>query len=165
MNDHLSKPVLEAALWRVLLRWLVPGPAPAPQHPLAQAPLAECTAEAIDPAPLQELRTLFSAARLEALVGAFVQDCQQRVRSMEAAAALCPPDWATLQRQAHSLGGTAGSFGLHQVGTRAQALERAAGAHDAAAAVQLVQRIAQDAAHGLAQLQALCSAAADTPAA
>lgn len=144
MNDHLSKPVLEAALWRVLLRWLVPS-ASADTNDLYR----------IDPAPLQELRPLFSSERLDALVGAFVRDCTERVQQLSTAANASPPDWAALQRQAHSLGGTAGSFGLHQVGHWAQALSRAASAQDAAATSQLLAHIAQGVEQGLAQLQQL----------
>ena len=142
MNDHLSKPVLEAALWRVLLRWLVPS--------------AECYR--IDPAPLQELRPLFSAERLADLVNNFARDCTERVATMSAAASASPPDWQVLQRQAHNLAGTAGSFGLHQVGEWAHTLSSAASAQDRAAAAPLLAQIAQGVAQGLAQLQALRSA-------
>lgn len=143
MNDHLSKPVLEAALWRVLLRWLVPSAS------------ADSDLYRIDPAPLQELRPLFSSERLGTLVSAFVRDCTERVQQLSAAANASPPDWAALQRQAHNLGGTAGSFGLHQVGEWAQALSRAASAQDTVATSQLLERIAQGTERGLAQLQAL----------
>ena len=143
MNDHLSKPVLEAALWRVLLRWLVPSAS------------ADSDLYRIDPAPLQELRPLFSSERLGTLVSAFVRDCTERVQQLSAAANASPPDWAALQRQAHNLGGTAGSFGLHQVGEWAQALSRAASAQDAPATSQLMAQITQGVEQGLAQLQEL----------
>lgn len=144
MNDHLSKPVLEAALWRVLLRWLVPS-ATADSHDLYR----------IDPAPLQELRPLFSAERLEALLATFVRDCTERLVHLRAAASASPPDWRVLQRQAHNLGGTAGSFGLHQVGEWAQALSSAASAQDAPATSQLMVHITQGIEQGLAQLREL----------
>ena len=109
----------------------------------------------IDPAPLQELRPLFSAERLDALVAAFVRDCTERLAHMRAAASASPPDWRELQRQAHNLGGTAGSFGLHQVGEWAQALSSAASAQDAPATSQLMAQITQGVKQGLAQLQEL----------
>ena len=143
MNDHLTKPVLEAALWPVLLRWLTPATASASDI------------YRIDPVPLEELRPLFSPQRLEVLVTDFVHDCSKRLQHMAAAAAPNPPDWPTLQSQAHNLGGTAGSFGLHQVGEWAQALSRAASAQDTVATSQLLERIAQGTERGLAQLQAL----------
>lgn len=145
MSDHLSKPVLEAALWRVLLRWLVPSASAADSAALYR----------IDPTPLQELRPLFSSKRLDALVSAFARDCTERVQQLSAAANASPPDWAALQRQAHNLGGTAGSFGLHQVGQWAQALSSAASAQDTAATSQLLGCITQGTERGLAQLQAL----------
>lgn len=155
MNDHLSKPVLEAALWRVLLRWLVPSASAADSATDANAHENTNDLYRIDPAPLQELRPLFSSERLDALVGAFVRDCTERVQQLSAAASASPPNWAALQRQAHSLGGTAGSFGLHQVGEWAQALSSAASAQDAAATSQLMAHITQGIEQGLAQLQEL----------
>ena len=173
MNDHLSKPVLEAALWRVLLRWLSPaadGPisaaADSASEPSTASPALDLTAAAtdvaiyrIDPTPLHELRPLFSHARLDSLVSTFVRDCAARVAHMASAAAATPPDWVTLQRHAHSLGGTAGSFGLHQVGQWASALSSAAKAQDAASTAQLMQHITQGTEHGLAELLALHEAA------
>ena len=113
----------------------------------------------IDPTPLHELRPLFSHARLDSLVSTFVRDCAARVAHMASAAAATPPDWVTLQRHAHSLGGTAGSFGLHQVGQWASALSSAAKAQDAASTAQLMQHITQGTEHGLAELLALHEAA------
>ena len=157
MSDHLSKPVLEAALWRVLLLWLTPTTpaAAAPQAPIPPTAPTDSDTYRIDPAPLQELRPLFSPERLDALVSTFVHDCAQRVQDMATAAALTPPDWSTLQRQAHNLSGTAGSFGLHQVGEWAQALSSAAQAQDAHTTAQLLAQITPGTASGLAQLQAL----------
>ena len=150
MNDHLSKPVLEAVLWRVLLRWLVSTAAAENGDTNHNSDLYR-----IDPAPLQELRPLFSAERLDALVAAFVRDCTERLAHMRAAASASPPDWRELQRQAHNLGGTAGSFGLHQVGEWAQALSSAASAQDTPATSQLMAQITQGVKQGLAQLQEL----------
>lgn len=164
MNDHLSKPVLEAALWRVLLHWLTPvAPAgfnisTAPTDADTSAHHLNDTADdiyRIDPVPLYELRPLFSPARLDALVSTFVRDCAARVEHMASAAAATPPDWVALQRQAHSLGGTVGSFGLHQVGIWASALSHAAKAQDTDATAQLLAHITQGTEHGLAQLLAL----------
>ena len=149
MNDHLSKPVLEAALWRVLLRWLAPS---------AKKASDDNDLYRIDPTALQELRPLFSTERLAALVDAFVRDCTERLQQLHAAASAHPPDWAMLRRQAHHLGGTAGSFGLHQVGHWAQSLSHVANAQDAEAMSPLLAHITQGVEQGLAQLQALCSA-------
>lgn len=166
MSDHLSKPVLEAAMWQVLLRWLAPAtpsttapnsastPNPAPCLEPNDATDAEA-AYRIDPAPLHELRPLFSPERLNALVSAFVRDCTARVEQMASAAAHTPPDWMSLQRHAHSLGGTAGSFGLHQVGLWASALSQAAKTQDAVTTAQLLAHITQGTERGLAELRAL----------
>lgn len=148
MNDHLSKPVLEAALWHTLLRWLQPALA------ANTLPSAPDTPTAIDPVPLQELRQMFAPERLRTLVALFVRDCEDRVpRIQEAAAA---PDWSTLQRETHNLSGSAGSFGLHQLGTLAHALNAAACQHNLRAMPALVAGIQQAALHGLPQLRALC---------
>lgn len=190
MNDHLSKPVLERALWQVLLRWLAPGAAdaPDPTDPTDPTEATDTTATEttpaaipvelaaadttdtaditdvdddlyhIDPTPLRELRALLSRESLDILVSTFVRDCTARVEHMGRAAAAAPPDWATLAQQAHNLGGSAGSFGLHQVGEWARALDQAIQAQDTPRIAPLMAHIQQGTKRGLAQLQALHAA-------
>ena len=148
MDDHLSKPVLEAALWHTLLRWLQPALAG------STLPSALGTSTAIDPVPLQELRQVFTPERLRTLVALFLHDCEDRVARIQEADAAA--DWSALQRETHNLSGSAGSFGLHQLGTLAQALNAAAGQQNLRAMPTLVAGIRQAALQGLPQLRALC---------
>lgn len=148
MDDHLSKPVLEAALWHTLLRWLQPALA------VSSVPSSLDTFTTIDPVPLQELRQMFTPERLRTLVALFLHDCEDRVSRIQEAAAA--PDWSALRRETHNLSGSAGSFGLHQLGTLAHALNAAACQQDLRATPALVAGIQQAARHGLPQLRALC---------
>ncbi|MDA8444387.1 hybrid sensor histidine kinase/response regulator [Paracidovorax valerianellae] len=158
MNDHLTKPVLEERLWAILSRWLAPqepatvaaDPAAAPVRVAAPMPepFAEDVSEPSGPAPvfdaeaLEELRALFSAARFDALVVRFVQDCQQRMQRI--ADARQAKAWERLRQEAHELGGTVGSFGLDRLSELTRALEVAAKAGDEAE-VEVLVRSAREA--------------------
>jgi len=126
MNDHLTKPVLESALWATLSRWLVPGAAPtAPRFipaaiPVHAAPGARAD---FDPSFVQDMRHSLPPARLQGLLQQFAQDCLARLQRLDQAAAA--NDGKRLRKEAHDLGGTVGSFGLQRLGELAQTLETA----------------------------------------
>ena len=101
---------------------------------------------------LQDLQESITTARLLPLIAQFVQDCERRVaRITEAAQAR---QWEALRRQAHDLGGTAGSFGLSTLGELTRPLEAAAKAQDAAATDRCIAELQQLAQQGLEQLRA-----------
>ena len=166
MNDHIAKPLLEAPLWQTLSRWLArsasalparhavgtvpPPPASEPSPTSAEAAAAQTPV--FDVALLQDLQESITTARLLPLIAQFVQDCERRVaRITEAAQAR---QWEALRRQAHDLGGTAGSFGLSTLGELTRPLEAAAKAEDAAATDRCIAELQQLAQQGLEQLRA-----------
>lgn len=165
MNDHIAKPLLEAPLWHTLSRWLVPSPSAVPAArtpeaaPLAdvpQAPARAASAEAPPPAfdagLLRDLQESIPPARLLPLIAQFVQDCERRIeRITEAARAR---QWDALRKEAHDLGGTAGSFGLFTLGELTRPLETAAKDQDADAADRCVAELQQLAQQGLVELSA-----------
>ncbi len=175
MNDHIAKPLLEAPLWQTLSRWLArpasalpahhaagtmpPPPAPEPSPTSAEAAAAQTPA--FDVALLQDLQESITTARLLPLIAQFVQDCERRVaRITEAAQAR---QWEALRRQAHDLGGTAGSFGLSTLGELTRPLEAAAKTQDAAATDRCIAELQQLAQQGLEQLRAHAQALETRP--
>ncbi len=176
MNDHIAKPLLEAPLWHTLSRWLAnacstraPSPppitAPATQHSISPAPApvaavesshastAASTATAVfDASLLQDLQDTIPTARLLPLIDQFIQDCERRVERITQAAH--NRQWDDLRREAHDLGGTAGSFGLSPLGELTRPLEAAAKAQDAATIDRCLPELQHLARQGLAQLGA-----------
>ena len=178
MNDHIAKPLLEAPLWHTLSRWLANArsprapspppitapatqpsisPAPAPAVAVAvespQASTATSTTTAVfDAALLQDLQDTIPTARLLPLIDQFIQDCERRVERITQAAH--SRQWETLRREAHDLGGTAGSFGLSPLGELTRPLEAAAKAQDAATIDRCLPELQHLARQGMTQLGA-----------
>jgi signal transduction histidine kinase/FixJ family two-component response regulator/HPt (histidine-containing phosphotransfer) domain-containing protein/HAMP domain-containing protein len=156
MNDHLIKPVLESSLWDTLHRWILPGDVQAracdvPATIALQA--RERYGTDFDPVALEEMRAGLSTADIKALTAKFEQDCTQRLRRLEEAAAV--NDWARLRKEAHDLAGTAGSFGLNRLGEVAQTLHslvspEAAGGRSLVIALQELRSCAE---HGLREMR------------
>ncbi|AYM97864.1 response regulator [Acidovorax sp. 1608163] len=176
MNDHIAKPLLEAPLWHTLSRWLAnarstraPSPqpitAPATQPSISTAPApvaaveipqastaASTTTTVFDASLLQDLQDTIPTARLLPLIDQFIQDCERRVERITQAAH--SRQWETLRREAHDLGGTAGSFGLSPLGELTRPLEAAAKAQDAATIDRCLPELQHLARQGLTQLGA-----------
>jgi len=174
MNDHIAKPLLEAPLWHTLSRWLAKArntrapsppliPSPATQPPISPAPAPVVVAESpqtstatsttvFDAALLQDLQDTIPTARLLPLIDQFIQDCERRVERITQAAH--SRQWETLRREAHDLGGTAGSFGLSPLGELTRPLEAAAKAQDAATIDRCLPELQHLARQGLTQLGA-----------
>jgi CheY-like chemotaxis protein len=172
MNDHIAKPLLEAPLWHTLSRWLAKArntrapsppliPSPATQPPISPAPAPVVVAESpqtstatsttvFDAALLQDLQDTIPTARLLPLIDQFIQDCERRVERITQAAH--SRQWETLRREAHDLGGTAGSFGLSPLGDLTRPLEAAAKAQDAATIDRCLPELQHLARQGLTQL-------------
>lgn len=138
MNGHVSKPILEGTLLSVL-RQCLPF-----ESPLRGA--LEFRG-GLNQTALEELRKSMDAERMQMLLMAFTQDCSERVRRICAATDGDPLDWASVARDAHNLGGTAGSFGLDQLGDLAEQLSLTAASRDTRRARVLVQCLA-DRVHG-----------------
>ncbi|RLJ38336.1 ATP-binding protein [Acidovorax sp. 106] len=147
---------------------LAPGfTTPAPSHPVAEvsalateppsapsnAPGAsDASTPVFDAALLQDLQDTIPTARLLPLIDQFIQDCERRVERITQAAH--SRQWDDLRREAHDLGGTAGSFGLSPLGELTRPLEAAAKAQDAATIDRCLPELQRLARQGLTQLGA-----------
>jgi HPt (histidine-containing phosphotransfer) domain-containing protein len=89
-------------------------------------PPPEPDAVAVDVARLDGLRRLIGDAEFHKLADKFLGDLSRRIALMERLAGA--GDHATLAREAHSLRGTAGSYGLESVAALAGRLETACAA-------------------------------------
>ncbi|WP_284337498.1 ATP-binding protein [Comamonas sp. NoAH] len=153
MNAHLSKPLLESALHRVLQQWL--GHVPQLElsssgHNALSAPLPpEFDATAID-----ALAQLFDSAKLQQLITQFTHDSLQRASRLLALAS--QHDWPAMRAEVHKLTGTAATFGLMRLGHLSSALSGALKAADSERAMELAEQIFQSAQAGVAQLQTYC---------
>ena len=156
MNDHLTKPVLESALWATLSRWLAPGAEPAAARfiPAAIAVHAAPGVRAdFDPSFVQDMRRSLPPERLQGLLRQFEQDCLARLQRLDQAAAAS--DGERMRKEAHDLGGTVGSFGLQRLGELAQTLETAVLQGEPPEALAPLAQELQDCAHrGLEALRA-----------
>jgi HPt (histidine-containing phosphotransfer) domain-containing protein len=85
--------------------------------------VADPTDLAIDVKRLESLNTLLGAAEFQRLARTFLGDLSRRVATMRELGAR--GDLAALEREAHSLKGTAGSYGLDRVSQVAARLESA----------------------------------------
>ncbi|GKS87695.1 response regulator [Acidovorax sp. SUPP2539] len=175
MNDHLAKPVLEERLWATLARWLVPGGQEVPSASAAPAPATAFTspsAEAddhhallalvkgateagadafFDQKALEELRSVFTTDRFDALVTRFILDCEQRMDRIHDARRA--EAWDRLRQEVHELGGTVGSFGLQRLSGITRALEMAADAKDGIQVDALIRWSEEAMALGLQELK------------
>jgi HPt (histidine-containing phosphotransfer) domain-containing protein len=105
-----------------------------------------------DAALLQDLQDTIPTARLLPLIDQFIQDCGRRVERITQAAH--SRQWDDLRREAHDLGGTAGSFGLSPLGELTRPLEAAAKAQDATTIDRCLPELQRLARQGLTQLGA-----------
>jgi signal transduction histidine kinase/DNA-binding NarL/FixJ family response regulator len=152
MDAHIAKPISEAKLWEVLGRWIsLPESAARAAKPEPAKPANED----FDPTPIEELRQVFTPADLQALAARFITLCENRLALLTQAHEAS--DWARMATEAHDLGGTAGSFGLHALTTLGRALEAAARAQDPARTTPLLAQIGVALAVGLPRLRALCA--------
>jgi two-component system sensor histidine kinase/response regulator len=109
----------------------------------------EPAAPAIDVARLERLRDLIGDAEFRRLARTFLDDLARRTAAMAELGAT--GDLAGLARDAHTLRGTAGSYGLESVAALAGRLEAACTEPDAAGAIvvldELLAGMAASAAH------------------
>jgi len=120
MNDHLAKPIVRAALYGVLSRWLTSG---GEAKPGSKAAVEEIKPKVFDPTLLDELADAAGDAVARDLLSDFEADLVRRIDDLEASAA---GDRAALSAKAHSIKGGAASFGAVEVCRLCQQLE-----HDA----------------------------------
>jgi CheY-like chemotaxis protein/HPt (histidine-containing phosphotransfer) domain-containing protein len=121
MDDYLSKPINKQLLLQTLDKWIVRCP--------EQEDPTTATAQPVQPSPALDLATLeqlahdTSPAALPILIAAFRKDSASRVQAISQH--LAPLAMEPLQREAHSLKSSAGTFGAYTLQQLAQELELA----------------------------------------
>ena len=128
MNDHIAKPIVEAALWKTLSQWLRPA-----------APQSEQGSEQAVPHLWEEMRELVPQGELQALASHFRQHGLERWRAMVLAART--HDSAALGDMAQDLGDTAQWMGLPRMQGLCARLRAAARAGDAQAVDALLDEL------------------------
>lgn len=179
MNDHLSKPLMENALWQALRRWLpransshheAPPTAPPMAPALLPASLQAVAATTLPPStatsppdatatlpPIFEasavnnLASFFPAAKLSTLVEQFCTDTLERSERLHHMATI--QDWDGMRAEAHKLAGTAATFGLLQLGHWASSLSPVLREADPSQARPMAQQLLDSATHGVAALR------------
>jgi signal transduction histidine kinase/DNA-binding NarL/FixJ family response regulator/HPt (histidine-containing phosphotransfer) domain-containing protein len=126
MNDYLSKPIDRVRMIELLGRWATTAPPPPSAE--AASPLAETapvppaeTAPVIDRETLERLGQDFSTEDLRELMESFLEENRRRVAAIAAIAA--QGDRTSLQREAHTLKGTAGNLGLMRLAALAERVD------------------------------------------
>jgi signal transduction histidine kinase/DNA-binding response OmpR family regulator/HPt (histidine-containing phosphotransfer) domain-containing protein len=131
MDDYLTKPLMVAALARMLERWIPNVPAlevavPATPADLAKATLDDISAGLMDFARLQEFRDYDDDAlsMTREVITLFQTDAPRRIDAIASAIATLDP--VALAQAAHALKGSAGNVGALAMQTAAAELEAAA---------------------------------------
>jgi CheY-like chemotaxis protein len=140
MDDFLAKPVRQTELEATLRRWTRPDAAATAAPPRVEP--AEESEDPLDPTALEwveELAELGSADEVPELFGAFIAETESRLVALREAASRGDSD--ALARIAHSLKGSAGSFGARQVSRLAAELDESVAAGSPRPADDLVRRI------------------------
>jgi len=154
MSDYLTKPIDRDATLHCIARWTGGRAAPepeddaaksAPDKPPAGSGEAYVGEPASQPPQVLDLNTLEQLAHdtspqtLPRMLAAFRKETVSRVRAI--AQHLSPPDVEQLQREAHSLKSSAGTFGAFELQQLAQELELACRNGQAADAEEKARRI------------------------
>ena len=115
INDYIKKPIDYARLVTVLSRWLAD---------VGQAGTeSERACVSLDGDVLRQLEADTDRTTLQRAVGLFVDDANKRLQAIAAASAA--QDWQRLQREAHTLKGSAAMFGARDLERYAQDLDQA----------------------------------------
>jgi CheY-like chemotaxis protein/HPt (histidine-containing phosphotransfer) domain-containing protein len=127
MNDYIAKPIERARLIEVIGRWLpaTPAQAPGPGQPGEEdhGEAGEVPGDMLDRAVLEQLAADLDAEVLPELVAAFTREAEARIRAIEEAAER--GELGQLERQAHTLKSSAGTFGAARLANLMAGLERA----------------------------------------
>jgi PAS domain S-box-containing protein len=114
MNDYISKPIDKQLLLEVLDKWLPENPETA--KPATADEPASQPSQVLDISTLKQLARDTSPEILPRMLAAFREETNNRVHAISQH--LSPPAVEQLQREAHSLKSSAGTFGaldLHQL--------------------------------------------------
>ena len=122
MDDYLTKPVTSQQLLQTLERWGVAARS-AQQEDTNMSETQQEAAALVDRAALEQLGRDTDPAMVPELLAVFVADARERLAGIEAA--IGHADGTTVQNQAHTLGSSAGTFGLPALHQLARACEEA----------------------------------------
>jgi HPt (histidine-containing phosphotransfer) domain-containing protein len=136
MDDYISKPVDSRLLLEKLDRiagdtWGVTQFAAKRREPPPD--------DALDRPKLVELFGIMSASDVDEIVRDFLTEAPRQLSTIKRA--LDHSDWVTLQREAHTLSGSAGNIGLTALGTTARQLMTALSEKDFSNTPRLVQEL------------------------
>jgi two-component system sensor histidine kinase/response regulator len=143
MNDYVPKPIERPYLLATIARWL-----PAPSAVIDQPP-GGASAIAIPPVPanepqqddvldiavLEQLRHDLDEIVLPDLIGAFLSEARQR--SQRIAEGMAIGNLSMIEREAHTLKSSAGTFGAARLVRAVQTMERACRETDTASVERL----------------------------
>jgi two-component system, sensor histidine kinase and response regulator len=153
MNDYVPKPIERPYLLATIARWLPASPAslnqPALNQPSGASTSTSTSTGAIPAAPanepqkddvldiavLEQLRHDLDEIVLPDLIDAFLSEARQRSRRMAEAAA--NGNLTIIEREAHTLKSSAGTFGATQLVRAVQTMERTCRETDMAAVERL----------------------------
>jgi PAS domain S-box-containing protein len=121
MNDYISKPIDKYLLLKILDKWLPQGAATAQPETAADAALQP--SQVLDIKTLEQLARDTSPEMLPRMLAAFRAEAISRVQAISEH--LSPPAVEQLQREAHSLKSSAGTFGAFDLQQLAHKLEHA----------------------------------------
>jgi CheY-like chemotaxis protein/HPt (histidine-containing phosphotransfer) domain-containing protein len=113
MNDYLTKPIDRTQMLAVIDRWLS----------AAQGELVAGDGEHLDLQVLQQLAADTNPDMLSQLIGLFIEQTHGRLDQM--AKACASRDWEYLQREAHALKSSSGTFGAERLQDHSRRLEEA----------------------------------------
>ncbi|RMX05610.1 response regulator [Corticibacter populi] len=122
IDDFIHKPILESELWDVLQRWHITTLPAGDPHSQAAWSIPDKANEVFDVHVWHELRASIPAARADGLAIQFLAHSEGQMEAVENA--MARRDWPTATTILHTIGGTAGSFGLAAAGSCAVALEQ-----------------------------------------
>ena len=115
INDYIKKPLAYSRLETVLARWLTDT-----GHPGSES---ERDCVSLDGEVLRQLEADTDQTTLQRAVQLFVEDANKRLREITIANAT--QNWQSLQREAHTLKGSAAMFGAQDLKRHAQLLNQA----------------------------------------
>jgi two-component system sensor histidine kinase/response regulator len=144
MNDYVPKPIERPYLLATIARWLPPSPTAFDQPSGVSASTAAIPADPVnepekddvlDIAVLEQLRHDLDEIVLPDLIDAFLSEARQRSRRM--AEAVATDDATIIEREAHTLKSSAGTFGAARLVRAVQTMERACRETDTASVERL----------------------------
>jgi signal transduction histidine kinase/CheY-like chemotaxis protein/HPt (histidine-containing phosphotransfer) domain-containing protein len=160
MDDVVPKPVRRRNLVAALLAALQRGPV-APHAPVeaVSSPPKAPEAVAFDRKVYADLEREIGEDTITEAMALFASEAQGRLQRMRGLDPARPADLDVIGREAHTLKGDAGSFGLLQAAAHALALEKAARGSVGSDYPQMLDELERALARGMAQVPRLVAAA------